>query len=570
MILVRSGKLVAEPLPLLLYSMYRDRLTGILSISGRQQADVYVRQGYPAGVTPAEHTDQLGEVLLSAKMLDPTAYENALITCIADGVLFGQSLVKAAVIKDEQLVEALRLQIRRRLHRLFLLTDGEFQLQTGEHWVGLEGVQPLRVQPRRVIYQGILGAWPPDRVKAALAPIEGKALRLTLDAPTMTRYGLSEAHSKIAAALQSPRTLEEAAEASGQPAPAVRAVIATLYFTEALELSEGEAVKSARPTPAPPPAAVLAPPPVVRNTPVPTATAASGGGAVEPPRRDDFGEDVLTGMAPSPLTALRQSNPGTVAPPRPANAPTTGVNLAGMREVIAAKLKAVDSGDLFEVLSLRRDADSAAVKAAYMLATKMLHPDRFTGQSLEQLRPQAERIFKRLTEAYVTLRDDDRRAQYLQQLEGNGKAESEQARVRAILDAEAAFLEGETRFKRRDFAGAIEPLGRAVAQNPDAGEPRAMWAWARYAASKATLAEVKPELRRAIQLSPDCARVHLYLGKALLQDNELEEAQKELKRAVTLDDRLDEGWTELRLVATRREKQRGFLDRPISELLKRK
>lgn len=562
--LARIGKLVDEPLPGLLFAMYRDRTTGVLSVSGKTQADVYIRQGYPAGVTPSSHCDQLGEVMLGAGMLTEDMYRKALLTCIADGVLFGQSLVKSGALSAEQLVEALRLQIRRRLHRLFLIDEGDFSVQTGEHWVGIEGPQPLRVQPRRVIYQGILGNWSPERLRYALRCLDGRSVRLRVDPDTMSRYGLTESDAKVASVLEAPMTLDDIVQASGQPLNPVRVVLATLLYTEALEVTESAPRTASLPRPILPvqqlaPVRPSTPGAARPKTPAqPTASA----------RKDEFSEDVLTGMASSPLGRPTPPSRAPANSGQPITNPTggTGINLSGLREIIAAKLKVVEEGDLFEVLGLRRDADPSSIKAAYLLASKMLHPDRFSGPGLDPLRSHAERIFKRLGEAYVTLRDDARRAAYIRELEGKGTADQDHAAMKAILMAESAMLDGETRFKRRDYLGAVEPLSRALELNPDAGEARSLLAWARFASGRATLAEVKPELRRAVQQSPDCARVHLYLGKALTQENELVEAHSELRKAVVIDDRLDEAWSELRLVATRREKAGvkgavGMLDR---------
>jgi DnaJ-class molecular chaperone len=62
--------------------------------------------------------------------------------------------------------------------------------------------------------------------------------------------------------------------------------------------------------------------------------------------------------------------------------------------------------DLYRILNVGRDADAAAIKAAYRKLAKQLHPDRNPGDS------QAERRFKELSRAYDILSDPDKRAQY--------------------------------------------------------------------------------------------------------------------------------------------------------------
>jgi curved DNA-binding protein CbpA len=62
----------------------------------------------------------------------------------------------------------------------------------------------------------------------------------------------------------------------------------------------------------------------------------------------------------------------------------------------------------YEVLGISRDADAAAVRAAWKLHVQVWHPDRFTGD----MREEAERQAMRINEAYTCLRDGSRRAAY--------------------------------------------------------------------------------------------------------------------------------------------------------------
>ena len=62
--------------------------------------------------------------------------------------------------------------------------------------------------------------------------------------------------------------------------------------------------------------------------------------------------------------------------------------------------------DPYRILNLPRDADAAAIKAAYRRLAKSLHPDRNPGD------PEAERRFKDLTRAYHLLSDPQTRARF--------------------------------------------------------------------------------------------------------------------------------------------------------------
>lgn len=70
----------------------------------------------------------------------------------------------------------------------------------------------------------------------------------------------------------------------------------------------------------------------------------------------------------------------------------------------------------FEVLGLQRAVGEAEVKEAYFRLAKRFHPDVHHGASLGDLRDKLEAVFIRLGEAYDTLRDPKKRADYEERL----------------------------------------------------------------------------------------------------------------------------------------------------------
>jgi molecular chaperone DnaJ len=62
--------------------------------------------------------------------------------------------------------------------------------------------------------------------------------------------------------------------------------------------------------------------------------------------------------------------------------------------------------DYYEILSVARDADDKAIKAAYRKLAQKYHPDRNPGDHA------AEERFKEAAEAYSVLSDSDKRARY--------------------------------------------------------------------------------------------------------------------------------------------------------------
>jgi DnaJ-domain-containing protein 1 len=131
--------------------------------------------------------------------------------------------------------------------------------------------------------------------------------------------------------------------------------------------------------------------------------------------------------APKPAAApaaARPAPPRTVPPkpmaPPPAAAegdPVESLSPEFLVEMEAMSQK-LDTIDYFEVFKLPRTATPRDIKDAYYNESRAFHPDRFSRLGDEAVKEQIGSIFKRITEAYVVLRDDRKRAKYLSDIGG--------------------------------------------------------------------------------------------------------------------------------------------------------
>lgn len=78
----------------------------------------------------------------------------------------------------------------------------------------------------------------------------------------------------------------------------------------------------------------------------------------------------------------------------------------------------LDQLDYFQVLKLEQDATPNQIKDAFHRETRLYHPDRYNALPDSPLKTNVNRIFKRVTEAYVVLRDDLTRPKYLADIRG--------------------------------------------------------------------------------------------------------------------------------------------------------
>ena len=79
----------------------------------------------------------------------------------------------------------------------------------------------------------------------------------------------------------------------------------------------------------------------------------------------------------------------------------------------------LDELDYFQILKIGQNVSPSEIKAAYYRESRAYHPDRFFQLPNLDLKEAIGRIYKRINEAYVCLRDDTRRAKYLADVNGS-------------------------------------------------------------------------------------------------------------------------------------------------------
>ncbi len=81
------------------------------------------------------------------------------------------------------------------------------------------------------------------------------------------------------------------------------------------------------------------------------------------------------------------------------------------REIIFVHAQ-LDSVDHYQLLGVERDARRRQLRGSYFKMSKRYHPDRFYQKILGDFQPLIERIFQRVTKAYQTLSNRNKRKEY--------------------------------------------------------------------------------------------------------------------------------------------------------------
>jgi tetratricopeptide (TPR) repeat protein len=566
---VAQGTLDRYPLPKLLFFLYRKRLTGslTLAVAGEPNTIIYFRDGTPVMALLPQGAEFLGRILLETNVITQDAYDEALRAMASSGRRQGEILRDMGAIDEEQLTQALKRQLRRKLSSLFGLTAGAFEIFASDHQYGrAEEAAQMRVHPRRIIYEGIRHRYDDRRLAAEAPGLERQPMRLKVDAArALDRYGFDEQDLRLVARLsERPWTLAELVAATGCDHTVAWMILYALEVTEVLDVGPAATAPDAARTPAPAtqpaltvPAAVLAPqpaaPPVRPPAPPPAARPAARP-AASPPSARAPASSAPAPAAPAPLRPAAARPPGGGLPPAARDK---------LREQIESRAKDLDKQSLFQVLGLAPSATKEAIRAAYLELAKIFHPDRLHGTGLESLRPLVEGIFARVSEAHATLMDDDKRRNYAQSLTMGGDL----SRGQKILEAELSFQKGTVLLRRKDFTGAILELKRAVTLNADEGEHYAALAWAMWQAAadkNAVVGETRAMLAEAHKLAPRCVRVHFYRAEIAMARGEEEEALAAYRKVLGIDENHVDSQRAVRLLTNRLEKKQtkgGFFDR---------
>jgi tetratricopeptide (TPR) repeat protein len=208
--------------------------------------------------------------------------------------------------------------------------------------------------------------------------------------------------------------------------------------------------------------------------------------------------------------------------------------------------------NLFVRLGLEPGVGREGVKKAYLDLAKQFHPDRYASPAFDDIRDTVRDFFTAVNEAYETLADDRKRADYLGSLTATGTGNP--ATSISAANAQADFEKGEACVRTRDFTKARAFLEAAVRAAPIARYHAAL-AWAYVADPTVKDRERARELVELARKDPTCDRA-LYIAGVLARDEGNDAAaEKHFSACVKANPRHAEAVRELRAIELRRKKR---------------
>ena len=491
----QEGQLEGCPLPMLLAQILEKNLSGTLHIeSGESKTWVWFDQGFPAGVSIPNSEVYLGMVMRELGLIDDETFNESLMIMAKTNKLRGQVLLEMGKINQEQLAQALSVQLMRKLTELFSIHSGSYRFGEGDSIPGK--MQPFRVHPYPIIYNGIKNCYQTEELEIILGDLlSGKACRVSEQ--FAGRQGLLELPSDEQADLgllkeyRAPEEFVKTAKSGGTSAMMLLLMLHCCGMLETAEASSAQAIK----------------PP-------------------EPPK----------------------PRPQPKKPP-----PKTKVS-EKLRQRLKEKVEQIKGEKLLELLEISADATGNQVKTSYLKMTKEFHPDRLPADADADVKEVMKFIFTKLSEAHQTLTDPDRRKAFLRTAAKEAGVAGPADPEGALLEYEKARVF----INKKNYVQAVVHLKEAHEMDPKNAEYQARFLWFGYVAAEEPkqdkLHEVRMKLEAMYRSTPGNFFVNRYLATIYRLVEEPGKYEMHLSKANSIRPTDIETARELRLHNSRKEK----------------
>lgn len=536
-----TGTLSRRPFPHLLVYMLDRTLDGSIRLVAGDGSEhvIYFSRGLPAKARTAYSTAHLGRVLLELGFIDQATLDSTLVTLAQSRQLHGQILLSLGKIDRAQLVAGLKEQTMRRLVHMFESLDvaTSYSFYSQVNLIDdFGGPELTPVDTLRVLWAGMRARPDQSDVNVTLARVSTAPLHVRSAAQDLVRFGFGKDELDAIEVMRvRPMPLSEIVGLGLLSERTLKLMLYLLLITRHLDLGKHER------------------PPVGAE---PSSPMPSAGAATTAATDDD--EEVPSSRRTTALARIKMksvlASTGTRLPiaeqDRAADA-----KLEGLREMIRSRAETIQHEDFFTVLRVDKDTQPDALQSAYFSLAKQFHPDSLP-PALSDTRPLAEKCFNRISDAFQTLSDPDRRATYTALLNEAKADPEEQEKVRRIVDATIDFQKADVLVRKRDMAQALEHAKRAYDGDPDQPDYAALYAWVLAAQPEREKTKDFTEplrlLNQAAERGPRCERAFFYRAMLLQRIGKIEASIRDFRTVVEINPRNIDAARAIRLHEMRR------------------
>ncbi len=530
----------------LMREIYLGRKSGHLHFThGKGRRSLLIHSGHILHGTSDVLGEHLGDVLVRYGLLEQPELNQATRIVLKDRKRLGAVLAEQGLMDTERLSNAVSLHVREILFNVAERGDGSYAFEdtaTGEGDSAASRLSMLEMileTARRVQDPSVVGHVLGDLDRVLVAS-DDPELRIQ-------NIALTPKEGFVMSRIDGTLTAREVFTIIPLPPEDTERSLFVLLCTGAVEYrtagareAPGSGVRAARAAAA---AVTAGPTPRPEGPAVPTAP-------------------LQAAAAPKPTTPA----PPPTAPPAPVKKEAYAIQgrqlLEARRQLIVNAHEAMAAKNHFEFLGVPRTATEGQVKEAYFRLARPLHPDSNRDPGLDDLQGKRDAAFHRLSQAYETLRDPQKRGRYEADLDARAPrrrpeptpppapASSPPVRTEADRVTEAALAmesvrQAEKAFKEEKYWDAIQLLEPAIPRLERNSKVKAQVLLARaYMKNPNWGRRAEELLQRVIQESPD-ADAYVTLGNLYRASQLKSRAQAMYRKAVQVQPGHQEALAEL-------------------------
>jgi curved DNA-binding protein CbpA len=466
----------------ILRELYVGRRSGLLHFTrDGERRSVRLYKGNIVHADTNVKEERLGETLVRRGLLSAADLKRATGFVLRDKRRLGEVLQEMGVLNKDQLEDALALQVREILPKVFSWAEGEYAFDPDASEVPGDHDATLKLSTGEMILEAARSVSDPDVVRYALGDID-RVLGLSSD-PLLRfqKVALSPADGFVLSRVDGTMSAREIIQMDFAPADETARSLHGLLCTGILEYLP----VPPKPTPKPDirKPAPVAPPVVVDPTP-PMEVALEA----VPAAQVEKGEDTRR------------------------------------REILEA-YETLRSKNHFEILGIARGSNEGQIKEAYFRLAKRFHPDAHHDPALADLADKLEAVFIRLGEAYELLRNTHSRASYEAALAARAPGGSptftpSPPEAPAPLDpaqeaqvADQSYRRAQKHFEKEQYWDAIQLLepSLAMTQGKAKGKIQVLLAKA-YLKNPKWVKRAEDQLQTVVREDATNAEAHFLLG----------------------------------------------------------
>ena len=480
--LAEEGPIEQFPVALLLSTIRYDRSTGMLDMNNDAGTHrrIYIIEGNPTFMQSNAEGENVGALLLRRGRITEPDFERCLRYMKERGRTLQQSLLELRLVNEADLATAYKLLAGQLLPLAFGMSAGRYRWRISDAFVGR--VPEGRFEPVHVLFEGIKKhVHPPQILKFFKGREDVPLVPTTEFQALMPFFQRAFGRTHVINEIDGHQTYRKLSRTHSADAATVIPQLFALV---------------------------------------------TSGMTVLPEVNDENALEIAVNVAAAEVESLGLSEDGMGLDMDASAADQKA------REAIHRFHAEVMSRDFFQIFGATPQSSESNIKAAYFELAKRWNHDAFVDRQLGSARSLIDELFARITEAYETITDAPRRAEYLDYL--NRKAKGLPTDVNEILKGEQLFDQATAMIQRRDFVNAASVLEEATKLNPD---PIyfATLGWVTFNLDRASSSHVSKAVRllkKAVQEQENLPVAYQYLGGIAYARGQQSEARKWWQRCL--------------------------------------